>query len=153
MRLSNPPEGALYDAVHAVSLTGTRRGLQPEQKRALKWLLKKMNAFSFHHGDCVGADVEAAALAHALGMKIYRYPSDLNISGDSPYGLLAQGPKSPLTRNMDIVNKGDCLVACPRTMSEELRSGTWTTVRYARKQGRLVWIVWPDGSLTSPDGA
>ena len=29
---------------------------------------------------------------------------------------------------------------------ERLRSGTWATVRYARKKGRRVIVVRPDGS-------
>jgi hypothetical protein len=39
------------------------------------------------------------------------------------------------------------LAACPKG-PEERRSGTWATVRYARKTGKPVVIFWPDGTVT-----
>ncbi len=39
------------------------------------------------------------------------------------------------------------LGACPRSAEEETRSGTWPTVRYARKQGKPVYLVLPDGEV------
>lgn len=55
--------------------------------------------------------------------------------------------KPNLVRNKDIVESTDVLLACPKG-PEELRSGTWSTVRLARKQGKRVVIFWPDGSVT-----
>jgi hypothetical protein len=40
------------------------------------------------------------------------------------------------------------LLAAPRTKTEEQRSGTWATIRYARKLGRQVCLLWPDGLHT-----
>jgi predicted Rossmann fold nucleotide-binding protein DprA/Smf involved in DNA uptake len=57
-------------------------------------------------------------------------------------------PKAPLDRNRDIVDAAAVLIAAPKEMTETLRSGTWATVRYARKQGKQVWIVWPDGTVS-----
>lgn len=57
-------------------------------------------------------------------------------------------PKSYLKRNHDIVDEGvDGLIAAPNGWVEELRSGTWATVRYARKLKRRIWIIRPDGTL------
>jgi predicted Rossmann fold nucleotide-binding protein DprA/Smf involved in DNA uptake len=40
------------------------------------------------------------------------------------------------------------LVACPREEhGEETRSGTWSTVRYARRVGRPVIVVRPSGRI------
>jgi hypothetical protein len=38
-------------------------------------------------------------------------------------------------------------VACPRTDQEQRRSGTWATVRYARKVGKPVLIIGRDGKI------
>jgi hypothetical protein len=40
------------------------------------------------------------------------------------------------------------LLAVPKGMIEELRSGTWSTIRRAKKHGINVVICWPDGSVT-----
>jgi len=46
-------------------------------------------------------------------------------------------------RNRDIVDESDMMVACPGG-PEELRSGTWSTIRYAHKQGKEVLILMPE---------
>jgi hypothetical protein len=51
--------------------------------------------------------------------------------------------KHPLERNHDIVDQTDFMIAAPFTESEVLRSGTWSTIRYARKQGKEVYIFTP----------
>jgi hypothetical protein len=40
--------------------------------------------------------------------------------------------RPPLVRNRNIVDACTILTAAPRSTAEELRSGTWSTVRYAR---------------------
>ena len=57
--------------------------------------------------------------------------------------------KPPLDRNRDIVDACDVLIATPKDFVEELRSGTWATVRYARKQRKPLVIVWPNGETTT----
>ena len=150
MRLSNPTYESVYDRISVVSFTGTRRGLTPIQRKSLRWVLKKLQAATLVHGDCLGADEEAGEVADSLGMKVHKRPSTSKTRAFSKIGTLVAEPKPPLDRNPDIVDDGDCVVACPGGMGEELRSGTWAAVRYARKQDCLIWIVWPDGSLTSP---
>ena len=59
--------------------------------------------------------------------------------------------KRYLERNRDIVDACDILIACPRTLKEELRSGTWATVRYARKVGKPVAILWNNGKYDYED--
>jgi hypothetical protein len=38
-------------------------------------------------------------------------------------------------------------LACPRGYTEELRSGTWATIRYARKTGVPYVIIFPDRTV------
>jgi hypothetical protein len=56
-------------------------------------------------------------------------------------------PKGFLTRDQDIVRDTDVLIAIPAEGVEQHRSGTWATVRFARKLGRDIWIVLPDGQI------
>jgi len=54
----------------------------------------------------------------------------------------------------DFVNECDVLIAAPGEFVERKRgSGTWGTVRYARKLGRPLVIIWPDGVVVWPDGS
>jgi hypothetical protein len=39
------------------------------------------------------------------------------------------------------------MVATPRGFKEELRSGTWATIRYTIKMKKLLTIIWPDGTI------
>lgn len=151
MRLSNVPDVSLYEGLFDVSFTGTRYGMTKKQRKSLLWLLRKLDGKRFHHGDCIGSDEQAAKMAWELGMDVLKYPSTASTRAYSPFGICAQDPKHPLERNKDIVNIGDCLIACPQSLNEELRSGTWHAVRYARKENHLIWFVWLDGSITEPD--
>jgi hypothetical protein len=49
-------------------------------------------------------------------------------------------PKPFLDRNKDIVNSCDILIACPENDIEVLRSGTWSTIRYAKKINKPVLL-------------
>jgi hypothetical protein len=56
-------------------------------------------------------------------------------------------PKPYRVRNRDIVRDTETLIATPSEPVELLRSGTWSTVRFARKLGRAVWVILPNGNL------
>ncbi|MCR4301818.1 MAG: hypothetical protein NUV51_09425 [Sulfuricaulis sp.] len=101
-----------------------------------------------HLGDCVGADAEAHAEAVSLGIKIVGHPpSDTKARAFLSYAE-ERKPRAYLLRNQDIAMEGvDGLIAAPKGWVEELRSGTWATVRYARKVRRRIWIVRPDGEV------
>lgn len=135
-----------------VGFTGTRAGLTTEQSLAFRRALPAEITW-FRHGCCVGADEDAVRIVNALDPRpsIFGAPSNIgNLT--SEFALDACDDTTgefsdPLDRNRDIVNGCDLLIACPRG-PEERRSGTWSTVRYARKQGKRIVIVWPDGSTT-----
>lgn len=136
------------DELH-VGFTGTRDGMTEAQKERLFEELP-MGSVRFHHGCCLGADEQAHWLAFLLDLEIVGHPPtnrSLMMSLDQGFYELRQ-PRPYLDRNQDIVTESAHLFAAPGTMQAELRSGTWSTVRYARKKNRPITIIWPDGSLS-----
>ncbi len=100
-----------------------------------------------HHGDCVGVDKDFHDMCSQCSIKtIIHPPSDnklrANCSGDV---ILPQ--KKYLDRNHDIVNNSDLLIAFPSSKKEILRSGTWATIRYAKKNNKKTIVIFADGSL------
>jgi predicted Rossmann fold nucleotide-binding protein DprA/Smf involved in DNA uptake len=52
-----------------------------------------------------------------------------------------------LERNKDIVLETASLIAAPDATEEQMRSGTWSTVRFPRKLGKPVFLILPDGTV------
>lgn len=52
-----------------------------------------------------------------------------------------------IVRDHHIVDDTHLLLATPHTGYEITRSGTWTTVRYAREKRRPIYIIKPDGEI------
>lgn len=100
-----------------------------------------------HHGDCIGADADFHRLAVLQGLKTHGHPP-INPSKRAWCKFdEIENEKEYLDRNKDIVDATHFLIACPQTFEEELRSGTWSTIRYARIQQKPGVIVWPDGGV------
>ena len=135
-------------------VTGSRSGATPHQRALLRRLLR--DADSLHHGDCVGADDIADLIAREeLVPFVYIYPpSDEKLRAfcqlrGAPRFVtrtIVAEPKPYLERNRDIVgvllHGGGELIAVPDG-PERRRSGTWSTVRYARKVGVRVTVLDP----------
>lgn len=130
-----------------VGFTGTREGMSQAQREAVAKLLAELHADEFHHGDCIGADEQAAAIARAIGYRIHSHPPANSAIRAFARADVELEPKDYLVRNREIVDASDVLVAAPAG-PEVRRSGTWSTVRYARKRGRAVHVVMP--CLTPP---
>lgn len=128
-----------------IGFTGTQIGMTDEQKKRLKILLKQMKATSLSHGDCIGADEQAHKIAKSLGLEIYIHPpiDSSKRAFCKDYDVIYP-PKDYLKRNKDIVNESDRIIAMPKG-KEELRSGTWATVRYAKKQCKSIIVIYPSG--------
>lgn len=121
--------------------------MAPEQRDQVRALLVLL-ARGLTHGDCVGADKEAGELCQALGLPVRKFPSTSATRAWTDYGELVASPADPLARNKDIIRDGEIVIATPGKLHEELRSGTWAAIRFARKMAREIWIVWPDGRVT-----
>lgn len=98
-----------------------------------------------HHGDCKGADADAHALIRRNFPTFRMYihpPEQLNYRA---FCVLEPGDKCAmplpyLDRNMDIAKWCTFLIAFPKTATEELRSGTWSTIRYTEGFGKPVFL-------------
>lgn len=125
-----------------VGFTGTQQGMTEQQKTQLRITLQAYAVGypeAYHvlrHGDCTGADNEAHWIALSLGYDVIVHPpvnSSKRAWQDAGPHVIVLPPRDYLARNHDIVDACDVLLAAPSTPYERLRSGTWATVRYARK--------------------
>lgn len=140
-----------------LGFTGTRFGMTPAQKAAVA---KRLAAYDpatvvAHHGDCIGADADFHALCRDAGVaKIVAHPGhpDGRPTDTSQRAFTdadeVREPKPFLVRNGDIVDESSEMIATPAEFTETQRGGTWSTIRRARRGGRPLTIVFPDGEVT-----
>lgn len=127
--------------------------MTPQQRLAFRqWLRteREDNSCTLHHGMCVGADAQAHLIATLEDCRTHGYPP---INQDHARMDLAvdeiEEPGDFLVWDQWLVDASEILVATPKGMIEELRSGTWATVRYARRRGKPIVMIWPDGTVES----
>jgi hypothetical protein len=129
-----------------VGFTGTHKGARLAELEALSaklQALKEAGFDEFHHGMCIGADEQAARIAKVIGFRVVAHPGLAKDPTNLMYRSEWDGndevreAKPFIERDHDIVDETEIMLATPLTHEETIRSGTWTTVRYARKQGRV----------------
>ncbi len=136
-----------------VGFTGTQVGTTEKQRVTFLTVITELQPTEFHHGCCIGADEDCFAIAvhccsklltvaHPPLFKTKMFPRAVALSSCS------RAAKDYLDRNQDIVDETEVLVACPKEFKEELRSGTWATIRRARKAKKRIIYIWPDGTKT-----
>lgn len=139
-----------------VGITGTRQGFTSAQRTWFVDQAATVRMREWHYGDCVGVDVEAFGLLLELGAGgvFHAWPGAVRdefkagtIRDAGMLGIVVHDVLPPLERNQQIVNHVDELWAFPAEMTEQLRSGTWATIRRARKHPTCaLTVVLPDGS-------
>lgn len=138
--------------VKHVGVTGSREGMSQLQVEMVTRILCDLHTTDLHHGDCVGADKDAHMIGLIVGAKIHIHPpiwTKKRANCDVRAGIdVIYPPKLFLARDHDIVDATSALIATPKQMTEHLRSGTWATVRYARKQRKPIYIIWPTGEVS-----
>lgn len=136
-----------------LGFTGTQHGMTEIQQQVV---FDEMMLFGrvpeeavteAHHGCCVGADAQFDAMLAYM-------PTSCIVHGHPPINTskmakilvcdVMHAPLEYLARNKAIVDAVDTLFAAPKG-EEEIRSGTWSTVRYARKLGINIMIIMPNG--------
>lgn len=136
--------------------TGTQKGMTPKQASVLEELLRSEGVTTLGHGDCIGADERADSIAHKLGIDVEIYPPTNSSKRAFCEGAkVVHKQKDYLARNKDIVDAASILFATPGEASPVLRSGTWSTVRYASKkvgkENKRIFVIRPDGEVIRYD--
>ena len=137
-----------------VGFTGSRDEGMPTFGQIVKvdGLLFALRPYEVHHGDCIGSD-------HWFHLRVtgpYKYRPCVHVHPpDNPryranciegMNCVIHPTKPYMKRNQDIVDASDVLIATPHG-PEEVRSGTWATIRRARKKGIPIYIVYPSGTV------
>lgn len=145
-----------------IGITGSRRFPRIPQRTRFAGVLARIaerypGIVAIHHGCCTGAD----ELAHHIGRRIpgcqlFGYPG-MDALGNSPYRMRERGgfttlhePALYAERNERIVRASTVVIACPLWPEDDprsVRSGTWQTVRKARKLHKPVLAIMADGEL------
>jgi hypothetical protein len=131
-----------------VGHSGSRNGMTNPQRARFTVELHRAGAKELHHGDCRGADEDAHKIGRQLGLWIVGHPP--TASGLRAYCICDEmrETRTFLVRNRAIVLETELLIATPQG-PERLRSGTWSTIRYARRLRVPLLIIHPDGTITS----
>jgi hypothetical protein len=132
-----------------IGFTGNRKGLTPIQEEGIKAILDNYDNIIVSHGDCIGSDTDF----HNLCMNYKNANIHKNITicifpPNNPTlrafnaGDLLMKEEPYLTRNENIIKNSSILIACPIDKNcEELRSGTWSTIRKARKYNLTIHLL------------
>ena len=137
-----------------IGFTGTRAGMTKEQKDCFQLLIAFLKPTRFHHGNCIGADTDAERIIRkerGEGCIIVRWPCNIPsvqskiIKRDCDF---VRDIMPPLVRNSEIVRASDVMIATPKEHKEVLRSGTWATIRCAKRTGHKLYIIWPYGTVS-----
>lgn len=141
-----------------VGVTGSRFDPAPVQagRLGIELCRFKMDADAeLDHGDCTGSDALAHELGAHLGYRLHVHPPTVDTYRAFKWGHVNYDPQSYAARDAAIVHRVGRLLALPRAAERDplsLRSGTWLTIRLARRKGIPISIIWPDGSVTSDGG-
>lgn len=157
-----------------IGFTGTQRGMTGQQtlaiRQCLEEIVKHHPRVELHHGDCIGSDAQMHEIFRGFlvlsqdkegndiadpDWRIVIHPPDIDTKRafcKVGLSISSHEPRPYLVRNHDIVDQSEILYATPQSYEERIRSGTWATIRYARKQRRVVRIIYPDGAIITTDG-
>jgi hypothetical protein len=133
-----------------IGFTGTRTELPKAQYDSLRFWLsvrkKAMPNIRARSGDCVGADKAFHGIAVELDWyTIGHIPNKDQFRAFCTYNEVTE-PLPYLMRNRDIVDGSNIIVACPKEFDHQPKGGTWYTIDYARRIGKPLLIVYPDGT-------
>lgn len=131
-----------------VGFTGSQHGITDCQLALMVEIIDELTELTeVHHGDCIGADNAFHTVVRLTRPEIRVVSHPPSVSTKRAYCASDHefAEKPYLERNKEIVACVDVMMACPRAMKEQVRSGTWATIRHARKTQTPLVILWPDG--------
>lgn len=133
-----------------IGFTGTQMGMSQNQQIIFcRMVQETLKITEFHHGDCIGADKQVHDIVkdYTSKIRVVIHPPDNNTKRAYCSGDEIRLPQPYIQRNHNIVDETDGLIAIPYG-PEIRRSGTWATVRYARKLKKMIYIINPDGTMS-----
>jgi hypothetical protein len=134
-----------------ICTTGSRQGPTDAQKETFILLRGQMAYAHMRNGAAEGWDRFAATHWSMGDCEFWPSNSDQEywarkfVSGSEVHRVHAI--RAPLDRNRTMVNESHGVIAAPMSSAEVMRSGTWATIRYARKAGKPVLVIWPNGEI------
>ena len=139
----------------SISITGSRYFDSRDSSQQKRFFIGELRGLYFdgvgvlHHGDAIGADSFSHQIAVSLGMNIVIHPPvNSRYRAFCNNGSVTILPTKPyLERNLDLIKATEILLVLPTQNQEIQRSGTWHTVRVARRNNRSVVIFFPDGRI------
>lgn len=140
-----------------IGFIGTRNGMSESQIKSFESFISSLQnkSIEFHHGDCIGSDETSHKIVESLKTK-----KEIKIIGHLPkykkYRAFCKFdmefmPKDYAERNKNIINYTDILIAVP-DRTEEFNSGTWRSIRYAKSQNKIVYIIHKSGRIEAFNG-
>lgn len=130
-----------------IGVTGSRKGMNDYQINMFGYIVQGLEVDVFRHGVCTGTDETSSIIMRNLRPDTYiiGHPPllDTHLSNSAVFDAL-EDKYEYLERNKHIVDNSNLLVGIPDTDKEKLRSGTWSTIRYAKKKGVKVIILYPE---------
>lgn len=145
-----------------LGFTGTRGMITQQQYDGLKkhvlLLQQRIPDLFAVHGDCVGGDAYFDAICLSAGIPRGIFPSDIwdlraKCNALTPPARVLHAPAPPLVRNRWIPLACARVIALPKAMEEQKRSGTCHCIRQSRALNRSILTIWPDGSERFEGGA
>lgn len=130
-----------------LGFTGTRDGMTDAQQLMIWECLKRWRPIELRIGDCRGADDQVFTLAVHEGIRTVAHPPINEEFRAFCAADLVLPPQHYLQRDRDLVDASGVLLAAPASPVDVGWSGTWYTIRYARKRRRSVVVVGPDGRI------
>ena len=126
-----------------IGFTGSREGMSQKQKEQFVLEMLKLEPTEFHHGDCEGADAEAHDIVREFfpAAKIVVHPPLNSSKRAFKDGDETREPDDYLPRDERIVNETSFLFGAPKSNIELKRSGTWYTIRYARRKDKKYIVL------------
>jgi len=134
-----------------IGFTGRREGMDESQLKKIIQLIEDViedypgEIVTGLHGDCVGADAEFHTICRELGLHVHQRPCTFESMRAYTDAEVIAEPKNPMSRNRDIVDDADIMLAAPPTQYEIKRgSGTWATIRYTRESYKELHVAYPE---------
>jgi len=129
-----------------IGFTGPRVGMTEMQAELVKNVLR----YAFNtgpvigqHGDCIGADAQFDQLCVEMDIDTMCRPCTIASQRAYTAARIIAPPEHPLSRNKKIVETSSLMVSTPSTEVDELRSGTWSTIRHAQRINAPIIIITP----------